>query len=226
MLFKIRSLLPVLACVLATGHLVTSAPHADLSSPEQPRALPGVFGKPPDTMDHWAGSKKDGSESWKKVLKSPFATAVTAKLDAKEGYDYVMGKTDSKHKDDTQLVAALFIASGPGKGVYLSSIPKGPATALMSATAAPAWAHQVAGRTPKKYHAEDGAMWLFEDALGTKLGATAQYPHGSTIYVYGHFKDDKGKAGVPGYQPPCSVFGTVPSCTDVLEHLDIIIGKY
>lgn len=225
MLFKIQSLLPVLACILATGHLVTSAPHADLSSPEQSPSEDHVIAKRAITMDHWAGSRTAGSESWKKVLKSPFASAKTAKKDAKDGYNYVISKTDSSHKNDVQLVAALYIASGPGKGIYVSSIPKGPASALMATADAPAWAHQVAGRIPNKYHAEDGAMWLFEDALSTKLAATAQYPHGSTIYVYGHFKDDAGNAKDPEYQPPCSAFGPTPSCTNVLNNLGITLGN-
>ena len=134
-------------------------------------------------------------------------------------------KTDSKYKSDVQLVAALYISSGPGQGIYVSSIPKDPASALMEPADAPAWAHQVDGRTPPKYHAEDGAMWLFENALSTKLAAGDQYPPGSTIYVYGHFKDDDRNAKEADYQPPCSQYGPNPSCTNVLTNLDITLGN-
>lgn len=89
---------------------------------------------------------------------------------------------------------------------------------------APAWVYQVAGRDPVKYHAEDGAMWLFENALSTKLAAGNQYPPGSIIYVYGHFKDDNGNAKEAGYQPPCSQYGPNPSCTDVLINLGVTLG--
>ena len=225
MLFKIQSLLPILACILTTGHLVKSAPHADLSSPEQSPSEDHVIAKRAITLDEWAGRKDTGSISWQKVLKSPFATAATAKKDAKDGYSYAISKTDSRYKSDVQLVAALFIPSGPGRGIYVSSIPKAPASALMKTEDAPAWAHQVAGRTPNTYHAEDGAMWLFENALSTKLAAGAQYPQGSTIYVYGHFKDDARNAKEAGYQPPCSQNGPKPSCTNVLNNLGIKIGN-
>ena len=73
---------------------------------------------------------------------------------------------------------------------------------------APAWAHQVAGRTPRTYHAEDGAM---SNALSTKLAAGNQYPPDSTTYVYGHFKDGAGNAKEADYQPPCSQHGPNPS---------------
>ena len=134
-------------------------------------------------------------------------------------------KTDSKYKSDVQLVAAFYISSGPGQGIYVSSIPKDPASALMEPADAPAWAHQVDGRTPPKYHAEDGAMWLFENALSTKLAAGDQYPPGSTIYVYGHFKDDDRNAKEADYQPPCSQYGPNPSCTNVLTNLGITLGN-
>lgn len=225
MLFKIQSLLPILACILATGHLVKSAPHADLSSLEQSPSEDHVIAKRAITLDVWAGQKDTGSISFKKVLKSPFVTAATAKKDAKDGYKNAISKTDSKYKSDVQLVAALYISSGPGKGIYVSSIPKGPASALMRPEDAPAWAHQVAERTPRTYHAEDGAMWLFENELSTKLAAGDEYPPGSTIYVYGHFKDGNGNAKEADYQPPCSQYGPNPSCTNILNNLGITLGS-
>lgn len=223
MLFKIQSLLPILACILAVGHPVKSAPHADLSSSEQSPSEDHVIAKRAITLDVWAGRKDQGSISWKKVLKSPFVTAATAKKDAKDGYEDAISKTASKYKSDVQVVAALYISSGPGKGIYVSSIPKAPASALMEPADAPAWAQQVAGRTP--HHAEDGAMWLFENALSTKLAAGDQYPPGSTIYVYGHFKDGDGNTKEADYQPPCSQYGPNPSCTNVLINLGITLGN-
>ena len=86
MLFKIQSLLPILACILAIGHLIKSAPHADLSSSEQSPSEDHVIAKRAITLDVWAGRKDTGSISWKKVLKGPFVTAATAKKDAKDGY--------------------------------------------------------------------------------------------------------------------------------------------
>lgn len=151
--------------------------------------------------------------------------AATAKKDAKDGYLDAISKTDSKYKSDVQLVAALYIFLDSDKGIYVSSIPKGPASALMNPADAPAWVHRVAGRTPHKYHAEDRAMWLFENALSTKLAAGDQYPPGSTIYVYGHFKDGDGNTKEADYQPPCSQYGPNPSCTNVLINLGITIGE-
>ena len=220
-MFNFRSLLPALACILAAGQVVNSAPHAGLGTMEDLPSEDHMFTKRAITMEDWAGNKDSGSASWKKELPSPFSSADTAKKNAKEGYDYVMSQTPSNHKKDIQLVAALFIPSGPQKGIYLASIPKDPGSQKMDKKKAPAWAHQIEGRTPYIYHAEDLAMWLFEDSLTTKLGATDQYPRGSTMYVYGHFKNDKGDAEAPKYQPPCSISGPDPSCTQVLTHLGI-----
>ena len=124
MLFKIQSLLSILACILAVDHLVKSAPNADLSLSAQSPSENHVIAKRAITLDMWAGRKDQGSISWKKVLKSPFVTAATAKKDAKDGYEDAISKIDSKYKSKIHVVAALYISSGPGKGIYVSSIPK------------------------------------------------------------------------------------------------------
>ncbi|KAL8708014.1 MAG: hypothetical protein Q9225_007666 [Loekoesia sp. 1 TL-2023] len=138
MLFKIHSLLPILAYILANGHLVKSRRHAGFSSPEQSPSEDHVIAKRAFTLDEWAGRKDTDSINCKKVLKSPFVTAATARKDAKDGYKYAISKTDSKYKSDVQLVAALYISSGPHQGIYMSSIPKAPASALMKTEDAPA----------------------------------------------------------------------------------------
>ena len=225
MLFKVQSLLPMLACILATSQLVKPAPQGDPLSGEQSLSVAHALAKRATPMAEWAGVKDSGTMTWKGMKKNSFFfTADSAKTAAKEGYENVIEDTPTRYKTNAQLVAALFV---PGKGIYLSSIPKTPTEGKMVLSDAPAWAHWVGSRQPRDYHAEDGAMWLFESDLSqnNKLRAGDEYPRGSTMYVYGHFKPESGNP-VPGYQSPCSSAATVnPDCTTVLLQLGIAVGS-
>ncbi len=218
MLFDSQTIISTLACVLALGQAVVSVPQGEpldsrqLSSDENGIAKRGV------DMEKWEGLPSKGTATWKKQIGNIFgsATAAKARVAALEGYEDVMKKVNSDYKKEDTLVAALYI---PNKGIYLCSIPKKPTMDKMDRDDAPAWAARVSPRT--HYHAEDGAEWLYEKDRSSKLGAADDYPEGSTIYVYGHFKDKD--SGRPDYQPLCTT-KVDPSCHTVATRLGITIG--
>lgn len=140
---------------------------------------------------------------------------------AKKAYENMMTQPEIKNrKSSTYLVAALFI---PTTGsIYICSVPDGPAIGRLrtqGATDAPTWWSQVKDRKPMVFHAEDGAAYLYESSLRTKLPAGAKYPPGSFIVAWGKFKDQtvahsarlcSGGGDAPKIDRPCSVvFGNL-----------------
>ncbi len=212
--------------MLTISQHVSSAPQGEDVPVGQLFTEDQALAKRATELEYWGGNVENNAAAWHKAKPTKFfSSADSAKKEAKEGYEYVMSKTPKKKRKYQQLVAALWIADGPGRGVYLSSIPKDAAT-KMDKGEAPAWAHQVTNRKGE-YHAEDGAMWLFESKLSTKLGAQDDYPHGSIMYVYGHFEwDDDDEPKNVGYKSPCSIGALVdPSCNNVLRNLGITIAN-
>ncbi|KAI9722635.1 MAG: hypothetical protein M1812_001566 [Candelaria pacifica] len=221
MLFKPQTIISTLACVLALGQAVVSFPQGETLNSRELSSDENGIERRDVNMDKWEGLPSKGTATWKQTIGNIFgsATAAKAKEKAKEGYEDVMKKVNSDYKNEDTLVAALYV---PNKGIYLSSIPKKPTMDKMDPKDAPAWAARVSPRT--NYHAEDAVEWLYEKDRSSKLSATDKYPAGSTMYVYGHFKDDKtGKAGTAGYQSFCSQSVT-PSCTTVAQDLGITKG--
>lgn len=136
---------------------------------------------------------------------------------ARKAYENMMTQPEIKNrKSSTYLVAALFIP--PTRSIYICSVPDGPAIGRLrtqGATDAPAWWSQVQNRTPMVFHAEDGAAYLYESSLTTKLPAGATYPAGSFIVAWGKYKGrtvDRlcSGGGDNPINPPCSVvFGNL-----------------
>lgn len=140
---------------------------------------------------------------------------------ARKAYENMMTQKEiGKRKSSTYLVAALFIPTT--RSIYICSVPDGPAITRIKtngATDAPAWWSQVKDRTPSlEVHAEDGAAYLYESSLTTKLAAGATYPAGSFIVAWGKFESQTvaqrarlcSGGGQRPLNPPCSVvFGNL-----------------
>jgi hypothetical protein len=145
---------------------------------------------------------------------------------AKAGYEQVVAATGQPNT----IVAALYI---PGRGVYLGSIPhNGGQTAFAqnAPAAAPRLWRQIALReftedatgNESKYHAEDMAMYWFEDRQQPQV-FTGSYPPFSYMAVYGKKPtDDRAKP-----QDPCSgPYRRInPDCLATLRVLDIAFNK-
>lgn len=137
---------------------------------------------------------------------------------ARKAFENMM--TQRPREKDTHLVAALYIPTT--RSVYISSVPDGPGIGRIKdkgATDAPAWWSQVQTRNPMQLHAEDGAAYLYESSLGTKLAAGATYPAGSFVAVYGIVnkaaKDRVGLCAGGGDRP------LNPYCSTVFGHLNV-----
>ncbi|MCJ1419641.1 hypothetical protein MMC32_005997 [Xylographa parallela] len=144
---------------------------------------------------------------------------------AEEGYQNMM--TQSYHKGfHTYLMAALYV---PQKGVYLCSLPDGPALALIKNTGAaqaPALWSQIRSREPSlKIHAEDCAAYLYESSLTTKLAPGARYPAGSYIAVHGWYEAltgvNKDKGRPVGLCTSAAKHPVNPTCTAVFRALGV-----
>lgn len=143
---------------------------------------------------------------------------------AREGYEQVAAATQQPNN----LVAALWI---PGRGVYLGSIPHNGGQTAFSENApvnAPRLWGLIDDRThnfdggaigsESIYHAEDMAMYWFEDRQQPQV-ITGPYPEFSYMAVYGKKATDSR----PQDQQPCTgVYARIiPNCRRVLNALDI-----
>jgi hypothetical protein len=143
---------------------------------------------------------------------------------AREGYEQVVAATQQPNN----LVAALWI---PERGVYLGSIPHdGGQTAFSqnAPTSAPRLWGLIEDRTrdfrggatgsESIYHAEDMAMYWFEDRQQPQV-ITGHYPEFSFMAVYGKKATD---AQLSNQQPCTGIYARIiPNCRSVLNILDI-----
>jgi hypothetical protein len=143
---------------------------------------------------------------------------------AKAGYEQVRVATGQANT----MVAALYV---PGTGVYLGSIPhdggqdafaqNAPSNAprLWSLIKTRKFSEDATGNE-SKYHAEDMAMFWYEDRQQPQV-IQGDYPEFSYISVYGK-KPNNDKAE---FQDPCSGprARIRPDCLRVLRDLDIAV---
>lgn len=147
-----------------------------------------------------------------------------------EGYNSVPDAS----KPSQFLIAALWI---PNYGYTMSSSPNSFNTAkkdLMDngKTVAPAWWQTVWERylidnvAGTAYHAEDGACFLYEKSLETKLGPNDRYPGTDTQKPYMVVYGKRQQRATPGYVACCSLekpgSTTIsPDCSEVMNDLGI-----
>ncbi|QRD90734.1 hypothetical protein F9C07_2159524 [Aspergillus flavus] len=143
---------------------------------------------------------------------------------AKEGWESMMEQGPRKGKK-ADLMGALYI---PRQGVYLCSVPDGPAIERIKGTGkevAPAWWARVQGREPNVLHAEDCTAYRYELSRTNKLAPQMTYPGGSYFAIFGNFTDETSKIRTrPEWVSPCSGGGWSPidpHCTQVLRSLGI-----
>lgn len=147
-----------------------------------------------------------------------------------EGYNSVPAAS----KPPQFLIAALWI---PSYGYTMSSSPNNFQTAKKDlrengSRDAPTWWQTVWDRfliddvAGTSYHAEDGACFLYEKSLETKLGLNAKYPGTATEKPYMVVYGIRRRGANPGYVASCSVEkagGTTisPDCSEVMKDLGI-----
>lgn len=215
MLFNLRNLLPELACVLAIGQFVASAPHGDPLNTDHglEKRVPPQGMKFNGDSGAWTVIKKKNSHfSWADQKQG----IEPAKTDSNTYYRSYIA---SNPTHDALLISALYV---PHEGIFVSSYPRN----KLPTGQAPDWAKAVAGRKHDKRHVEDAALWLYESTLAAdkRTHESGKYPAGSTIFTYGQFAGQE-----PDHQPACgSQPGSAkidPSCTKVLTTLGVKDGN-
>jgi hypothetical protein len=145
---------------------------------------------------------------------------------AKAGYEQVVAATGQANN----MVAALFV---PERGVYLGSIPHDGGQAAFAQDApnhAPGLWGRIEGReytrdatgNESKYHAEDMAMFWYEDRQQPQV-IRGRYPEFSYMVVYGKKPNDRRA----DYQDPCGgPYARIrPNCMAVLRDLNVAFRR-
>ena len=213
MLFNLQNLLPYLACGLAVGQFVASAPHGGSLD-----------------IDHGL-DKRATPEGMTYNVKSGAYTAFTQPgPHAAQQIKYIAGGfyrlylNANPQANGPLLFSALYV---PGEGIFTSSR----ASKTLPTNLAPDWARAVAGREHKfgkgVQHVEDATLWLYESTLAAekKPHVNGKYPADSVMYTYGRWAGNQE----PQMVKACGSQGNSnlidPSCTEVLTTLGVKDGN-